>query len=373
MASGSCKRRRTSPSDDIVLRDLPNEALCHAAIFLPAPSKVLFAIALSDDDAGRAIIQGEQWDILDFGGAGDSLASKITDDILQTILLCIGANIKLKRLKLTGCINITGFGLSPLRGSAVLEQVDLCLVADHKSPVIDPDPLLSCEHVLPILDSIIGRDDNVLRSIIFPQSWRKTRGGNAVRKIVGGNTVLNGFLERCNEVFSGRNVTCPGCDGGEVALGEETFEDWFPLQGPHYGEQYYTCRSCLKHSCYACEDENGKGLLKYCIHCKMDYCRECEPIEKCVVCEKDYCGECASMEECADCNNFYCGACKSMEECVQCGDKCCIGCIQECYGSVGGRHCKLKFCVSCAGAMRKECDKCITLLCENCSVCRHCA
>lgn len=48
---------------------------------------------LSDDDASKAIIRGEQWDVLDFGGAGDGLAAKITDDLLQEILLCIGANI----------------------------------------------------------------------------------------------------------------------------------------------------------------------------------------------------------------------------------------------------------------------------------------
>ena len=146
--SGSSKRRRTSPIDGIVLRDLPNEALCYAASFLSAPSKVLFAIALSDDDASKAIIHGEQWDILDFGGVEDSLAAKITDDLLQEILLCIGASTKLRRLKLAGCVNITGAGLDPLRGSVVLEQIDLSLVAEHKSPVLDPEPLISCDHVV---------------------------------------------------------------------------------------------------------------------------------------------------------------------------------------------------------------------------------
>jgi hypothetical protein len=52
----------------IVLRDLPNEALCYVASFLSAPSKALFAIALRrDENASNAIIHGEQWDTLDFG------------------------------------------------------------------------------------------------------------------------------------------------------------------------------------------------------------------------------------------------------------------------------------------------------------------
>ena len=105
----SSKRRRISPSDGIVLRDLPNEALCYVASYLPSPSKALFAIALrctndvgGDDDASKAsaIILGEQCDVLDFGGLEKSLASKITDDTLRNVLLCIGANSKLKKLVL---------------------------------------------------------------------------------------------------------------------------------------------------------------------------------------------------------------------------------------------------------------------------------
>jgi len=122
----------------IVLRDLPNEALCYVASFLPAPSKALLAIALRRDEnasivhTGNAIIRGEQWDTLDFGDVEKSLASKITEELMQELLQYIGAKSKVKKLKLTGCINITGFGLSPLRASAVLEQIDLSLVAKPK-------------------------------------------------------------------------------------------------------------------------------------------------------------------------------------------------------------------------------------------------
>ena len=177
------KRRRTSPSDGIIaLGDLPNEALCYAASFLPCPSKALFAIALrsnsNDDAASTAVIIGEQrWDILDFGEIEKSLASKITDSILQELLLCIGASSKVRQLKLSGCVNITGAGLNPLRGSVALEQIDLSLVAEHKNPAyIRPKPHLSCDYVLPILESIIESNDNVMRSIVFPKIWRMVEG-----------------------------------------------------------------------------------------------------------------------------------------------------------------------------------------------------
>ena len=105
---------------------------------MPAPSKALLAIALRRDEnasivhTGNAIIRGEQWDTLDFGDVEKSLASKITEELMQELLQYIGAKSKVKKLKLTGCINITGFGLSPLRASAVLEQIDLSLVAKPK-------------------------------------------------------------------------------------------------------------------------------------------------------------------------------------------------------------------------------------------------
>ena len=159
--------------------------------------------------------------------------------------------------------------------------------------------LISCYFVLRILDSIIGRDDCALRSIIFPKRWCSSRGGNIA---------LNEFMWRCNQVFEARHITCPGCD----RLVEDTSQlswqlSWFPPSGVYYGSQNFTCYNCLRHFCYSCDDENGKDLLRHCNHCKMDYCRQCEPIEKCVDCEHYYCRECKSMSKCAECGDYYAG------------------------------------------------------------------
>ena len=75
-------------------------------------------------------------------------------------------------LKLTGCINITGCGLEPLRGSSVLEQVDLSLVGQHESPVITHETMISEAAVITILDSIIGSRHAVLKHIQLPKKWR---------------------------------------------------------------------------------------------------------------------------------------------------------------------------------------------------------
>ena len=225
------KRRRISPSSNgTTLFDLPTEALSHAASYLPLPSRALFALAINDagsNDTSSAILSSEQWGALDFVDIEASLSSKITDDILREILVSINASTNLKKLKLAGCVNITGVGLTPLRGSVVLAQIDLSLVAEHKSPVLDAEPLISCAQVLPILDSIIEIDNNVLWSIVFPKSWRRER-----------HRVLTEFMGRCNQMFERRNATCTHCDGlvGEHSLVER---GWFPLDGKFYGQQSF--------------------------------------------------------------------------------------------------------------------------------------
>ena len=64
-------------------------------------------------------------------------------------------------------------GLQPLRGSVVLEQIDLALNKQHESSTIEPEPSISEEVVLPILDSIVDADQNVLKHLQLPKKWRK--------------------------------------------------------------------------------------------------------------------------------------------------------------------------------------------------------
>ena len=277
-------------------------------------------------------------------------------------------------LKLTGCVNITGAGLDPLRGSVVLEKIDLSLVAEHKSPVLDLEPLISCEHVLPILDSIVGREGNAMRRLDFPESWR--RAGN----ITAGNTAFDAFLGRCNEIFERRNITCPKCD--QLVHETETCS-WFPLPERHvyemrYGIQSFTCYSCTKNFCHSCEGEDGNFLLLYCEFCNKDYCGECKSIELCEKCNDHYCKECKSMEECEGCDGFYCGDCQSITKCGaspwgrHCNAKICDSCADE-----GCDVCKIPFCNACSNLLR--CDSCGGRKCADCIqsdealFCEHCA
>ena len=141
--------------------------------------------------------------------------------------------------------------------------------------------------------------------------------------------MLNEFMERCNQVFGRRNITCPGCDSLVEVTEDQAL---FPLSGKFYGIQAFTCYTCLKHFCYNCEDNNGKSILKNCDFCDRDYCRECAQMEECGECSRDFCKKCISIEKCSGCHltiqytHNYCKECKSMTKCGDCGNCYCGDC-----------------------------------------------
>ncbi|KAK1734937.1 hypothetical protein QTG54_014397 [Skeletonema marinoi] len=161
----------------ICLSDLPTGALTHVSSFLAAPSRALFAAALNSRDVdSSSAIAGDDWEYLDFGHIEKDLAAKLSDEDVRDVLLSIDAVNNLRSLWLTNCVNITGVGLDPLRGSRIIQQIDLSLVGDHESSKLDPEPTISCVEVVPILDSIIERGEECsLEYLQLPKYWRKER------------------------------------------------------------------------------------------------------------------------------------------------------------------------------------------------------
>ena len=95
----------------------------HQNIMSFQPSKTTLAILKQD----------RLWEMLDFKYVADFLGREITDADVRWLLQCIDAVNHVKMLKLTNCSGITGVGLfSSLRGSTVLEKIDLSLVDNQK-------------------------------------------------------------------------------------------------------------------------------------------------------------------------------------------------------------------------------------------------
>ena len=333
MASGSVSSKRRQPSTGksalLSLSDLPSGILAHAASFLAppsSPSRALFAIALDENSAVKpnersSAIVGNQCDTLDFGQIEKDLAKNLTDADIERVLLCIDAVDYVKRLKLTNCVAITGTCLEPLRGSVVIEQIDLSLDDDYRKS-ISP---LSCEHVLPILDSIIEREGCALVHLRFPSLWRNerpTRSG------------FHAFIGRYNEMRRIRGTVCLECNRGLPQDGDEWMNP--NTLSEYYGTQLHTCCGCLKHYCYGCDHGAGNDMLNVCSMCGQDYCKGCSELTYCSDCENNICDECYKYK-CVKCSEDFCPQCiireeegvESIRQCDYC-DKCyCRGCYDD--------------------------------------------
>ena len=223
----------------------------------------------------------------------------------------------MKRLKLTNCVNITGAGLEPLRGSLIIEQIDLSLVAHHKSPVLDLAPQISCDHVLPILDSIIASEGCLLRYVQFPFVWITERSSSSD---------FHAFVGRLNQMWESRGtISCLECNINlPSGSGRNEWIDTNTLSRG-YGTQDHTCYDCFKHYCYDCK-------IDFCWTCQTDYCEDCTKMSDCKSCENSHCNDCYE-HECHECNEKICLDCVEREyNCHKCGDcdkVLCSECIED--------------------------------------------
>jgi len=204
--------------------------------------------------------------VLHFGDIEKSLAAKLTDDHVRAILRCVDAPTKIKTLKLAGCVNITGSCLDIMRGTA-LENIDISIVGMHESPRINPEPQLSENIMIPILDSIIGRGS--LKLLQLPSKFRHEP-----------TTEMEQFLHRYEQYLAAFQFKCSKCD--TVCRETGNCNLWMYLHDylrgcDFFGTQNYTCHQCLKYYCFGeeCQDVNGNYQLKYCSRCDKDYCKNC--------------------------------------------------------------------------------------------------
>jgi len=182
MDESNKRQRTTSSNNELHINNIPDGLAVGISSYLAKPSVALFAIAMSPNNSqeqteiSKAIISATNWNILDFSDIEKSLAAKLSDDDIAKILRYFNVHSKLTVLKLAGCVNITGSGLNMLRSSFAIQQIDLSLVGKHEAPLIEPEPLLSQDAMLPILDGIISLGGgSSLKQLEFPKKWRETQ------------------------------------------------------------------------------------------------------------------------------------------------------------------------------------------------------
>jgi hypothetical protein len=357
---------------------LPAGPLNHVASYLTALSRVLFDVALygidtmpcTSDGSGVA---GNQLNILDFGEIERSLAYDLRDRHIKAILLRIDAVNKVKRLKLTNCLNITGAGLEPLRGSRIIEQIDLSIVSNRWRGwgIFYPTPQIVYHHVVPILDSIIESEGCVLKHLQFPKVWRNDD---------------DAFLTRYNEMLRNRGrICCFECDRRNSYPRVEDVLERRAVINFHQTSprkirrvQTNTCSNCLNHYCHVCV-RNEEPRLRFCSKgCEKYYCSDCTTFNSCDVCRKKFCAGCETFTDCctSQCDRKICSDCILNHRCEKCNRTWCERCEYsgpiKLYNFNEG-HVQCTSCLSCAdcgdtgdSVHLDSCTRCQKYLCESC-------
>lgn len=339
-------------SAEIGLVDLPDTALAAVAQFLVKTERGLIAVAMSAPSIswGKANWQREplgasktiatakplkkinlfncinnnevrkrharkltyDMSVLDFDDIDKELAARLTDADIGGVLMCIDAIHNMKKIKLTGCVGITGRCLEVLRGSTVLQQLDLSLVGVDDngwpaSPQLDPEPPISELVVIPILDSIIGSEGCSLGQLQLPKKWR-----------VENSTMLSEFLTRYNNVLNSRGIVCSFYNyvGGRriscssICVHPNT-NPWMSTDDDDvdYGVQQFTCYTCTKHYCPEHKDERTPDVCELCEKVRCTKCCDGRKTDECDQCSRITCFECTRIGYCDRCERTLCMHC----------------------------------------------------------------
>ena len=366
-ATSSSKRRKI---EQCPLHDLLQGGglLEEVANYLAPPSRIMFALAVTppkspyDTIMGRSrlsktvslSIAGRDWSTLDFGEIEKDLAARLSDDDMCAILVHIDAVRKVKRLKLTNCTKITGVGLRPLLFSTVIEQIDLSLVGLHQKPELDPEPPISFQLVVPILDSIIsGAGASSLKHLQFPYKWRKYRSDNFE---------FHAFLDRFRN--NSAAISCLVCS-------KNRGHPWIvAAEDEEYGTVYNMCCICTRLDCY----NHNNRRVHFCNVCDRTYCTECTTMVPCGGgCEQYFCSDC-KPNNCANssCTEILCDEC-AIGDCQECNKSWCMTCWEDVDRITRCDGCRETAC--CGECSQKEevngvhiCEGCDEVRCDNCRI-----
>ena len=248
-------------------------------------------------------------------------------------------------LKLKGLCNIVGHGLEPLRGSRLLEHLDLN--PGFGGPKLtgilatrDNFTLLSEEVVVPILDSIITVEGSSLKQLNFPKKWRVNQA-----------PVLTQFLTRYNRALNRRELPCSYYECTSTCR-HVNDSPWVPRLARHdglYGVQQHICYECNEHSCIVHTDEMEPFI---CGICELSYCMDCNPTKMCELCNVATCQECVDTSTCEICDVTSCEKCCPTYFCDYCDEIRCFDCSPQLY-------CVKKGCYknNCSECMAEEDDR----------------
>ena len=234
-----------------------------------------------------------KWEVLDFADIERSLESRLTDDDIGAILVCIDAKNHLKRLKLRNNFDFVGHGLQPLCGSNVLEALDLGLtgkqlertdsvyeirdfnMVDNLCQVIETK-LSECA-VCDVVESILESDGNSFKRLQLPcKFWTWSVFGShfeynnaRIMKLMEDHGAWLNNHTRCLYFQSRREDLClyfenKRLEGDVVQICYVCMRE---------GCSSRPCSNCQVAFCSYCADTFGNS--RRCDECGVQYCHSC--------------------------------------------------------------------------------------------------
>lgn len=288
---------------------LPTELWSNIVEYLDLSSKIQLGYA------------GKVYERLIFGNGSNfaelSIPKNMTDGGLETFLIRCNANNATIRLSLVHCCKITGSGLAPLHGSAVLKFIDLrnmTTIEQNRDPAV----LQALEDCLVSILNCRLVEIKCSPTLFFRQRIKEVC-----------------FLRWLG---SGLPYECPACD---YCPSFSFFTSFLQFHGlPYcfhcrkwhciYEEEWITCSSCLEKWCSNCTP----STCQVCKQC--DFCQK-RGLRTCV--EETCCRRCSL--NCPNCNETYCpqhgrtctscrmALCECNQACETCNQRLCYGCKCE--------------------------------------------
>lgn len=373
----------SSNSNRLVLIEIPDDVTRCLLTSLSLSSLVKLSVC-SKTLAESVYSRSYLWEKIDLETLSYRQRQALNDRSLHRLLKAVNAKEVTKSLSIRYCTNIQGFGLEPLRGSHVLEELDL----RKKHQGVINGTGLEESFVLSLLKTMMPfarpNHDNCrsgMTSRLFTIRFNAQKKPPLVNGVNTANRIqdcfhLYGEVKKFFDSFDGSlkdrlwidRVSCSHCD---TPIVEKIPSAQFETKEA----SALRCFECSKISCGQNECPSTKRCQKCfsdlccaridtCDKCRITMCSSCYGIEKCQgQCSRNLCECCCSVLDCDYCNKSFCEECKDLMFCHKCDKFFCPECVE--VSPCGDGYGDCWFCSQCIPDPN-ECSRCESVFCTDC-------
>lgn len=273
----------------------------------------------------------------------------VMDAQLRSLLERVNARSVTKSIVLdkTSDSTITGAGLEPLRGSRVLECIDL---RQSDSRTRGPTSL-DDELVTDLLSTMTPHKLEKIK--VRKQHFQSSDFPFDVYCFPWSSFFANLELSKARKLGDQR---CSHCDSSLTPNGRITLRSVLGC-GPNQCTvcKLYSCRSSKPYSSRCPKIEECQQCLELCCPCRGE-------VLPCSYCGRKNCPMCdESKLTCHHCGNTSCSKCQQIVQCMECLETSCDNCQDNLFTCI---RCRASYCDDCMDWT--YCDACLEVICVGC-------